>query len=119
MYTYELCMYVHTSYFYMQITFTTGLTTLALSCVTKRHVATRSPHSLDAAEELKKLSRDQYNLAELQKKPLPEGVDPKELESYLSEEEFNVLSTQSCSCIVCGYCKFDCVHFHGEVTNYC
>ena len=69
----------------------------------------RSPHLLDAAEELKKLSRDQYSLAELQKKPLPEGVDPKKLESYLSEEEFKV-STQSCCCIVCGYCKFDCMY---------
>lgn len=39
---------------------------------------------------LSKLSRDRYTLAELQERPLPEGVDPSKLESYLSDEEFQV-----------------------------
>ena len=60
------------------------------------HVIIHSPHDLDAADELKKLSRDQYSLEELQKKPLPEGVDPKKLESYLSNEEFNVSGSGEC-----------------------
>ena len=71
----------------LQTILPTGLKTSIALC-NKQHVMICSPHSLNAADELKKLSRDKYSLAELQKKPLPEGVDPKKLESYLSEEEF-------------------------------
>ena len=53
-------------------------------------VIIKSPHRSDASEELKKLSRDRYSLAELKKKPLPEGVDPKKLETYLGDEDFKV-----------------------------
>ena len=34
--------------------------------------------------------RTQFTLKELQKRPLPEGVDPARLETYLSDEEFQV-----------------------------
>ena len=56
----------------------------------KQHVTVRYSHRSEAADELQKLSRDRYTLKELQARPLPEGVDPKRLETYLGEEEFNV-----------------------------
>lgn len=56
----------------------------------KQHVTVRYSHRSEAADELKKLSRDRYTLKELQTRPLPEGVDPKKLETYLGDEEFNV-----------------------------
>ena len=39
--------------------------------------------------------RDRYSLAELQVRPLPEGVDPSKMEIYLSDEEFKVLHVTS------------------------
>jgi len=39
-------------------------------------------------ELLKKLQCTRYTFAELQERPLPEGVDPLKLEFYLDEEEF-------------------------------
>lgn len=36
------------------------------------------------------LSRDRYSLEELQKKPRPPGVDLLRLESYLTDQEFQV-----------------------------
>ena len=39
---------------------------------------------------LSKLLRSRYSFAELQERPLPEGVDPLRLESYLEDEEFEV-----------------------------
>lgn len=41
-------------------------------------------------EVLSQLSRDRYSLKELQEKPYPPGVDPLRLESYLTDEEFQV-----------------------------
>ncbi|XP_068758253.1 uncharacterized protein [Montipora capricornis] len=38
--------------------------------------------------ELAKLSRKEYSLEELKKKPSPEGVDPSRLEAYLNEDDF-------------------------------
>ncbi|XP_050417893.2 microtubule-associated protein futsch isoform X3 [Patella vulgata] len=47
---------------------------------------------LESAEDiLAKLKRTQYTFAELQERPLPEGVDASKLESYLDEEEFQSL----------------------------
>jgi len=37
-----------------------------------------------------KLTQTRYTLEELQERPLPEGVDPLRLESYLPDEEFEV-----------------------------
>lgn len=45
-------------------------------------------------EVLSKLSKQQYSIEELTRKPLPEGVDPLRLEDYLSDEDFQV----GCSC---------------------
>ena len=36
------------------------------------------------------LSRTEYSLEELQVRPLPPGVDPAKIESYLSDEVFQV-----------------------------
>lgn len=41
-------------------------------------------------EALSKLSRQQYSIDELTRKPLPEGVDPLRLEDYLSDQDFRV-----------------------------
>ncbi|XP_031552227.1 supervillin-like isoform X2 [Actinia tenebrosa] len=46
------------------------------------------PVLLKLEEELARLSRDTYSLSELQKKPLPDGVDPTRLEMYLHVAEF-------------------------------
>ncbi|CAF1347565.1 unnamed protein product [Rotaria magnacalcarata] len=37
---------------------------------------------------LNQLCREQYSIEELQARPLPEGVDPSKIESYLSNEDF-------------------------------
>ncbi|CAF1131336.1 unnamed protein product [Adineta steineri] len=37
---------------------------------------------------LNQLCRDQYSIEELRTRPLPEGVDPSKIESYLSETDF-------------------------------
>lgn len=41
-------------------------------------------------DALSKLSKQQYSIEELTRKPLPEGVDPLRLEDYLSDEDFKV-----------------------------
>lgn len=41
-------------------------------------------------EALSKLSRQQYSIEELTRKPPPEGVDPLRLEDYLSDPDFKV-----------------------------
>ncbi|XP_068161262.1 supervillin [Antennarius striatus] len=46
-------------------------------------------------EVLSKLSKQQYTIEELTKKPPPEGVDPLRLEDYLSEEDFKTLLEMS------------------------
>ena len=46
---------------------------------------------LKVQDELKKLTKTRYTLQELLDTPLPEGVDPLKLESYLSDEEFEVI----------------------------
>ena len=49
----------------------------------------RQPGQTVPAEELlAKLSRSRYTWEELQDSPLPEGVDPLKLESYLEDDEF-------------------------------
>uniref|UniRef100_A0A1A7YXZ0 HP domain-containing protein n=1 Tax=Iconisemion striatum TaxID=60296 RepID=A0A1A7YXZ0_9TELE len=44
---------------------------------------------------LSKLSKQQYSIEELTRKPLPEGVDPQRLEEYLSDEDFKTLFDMS------------------------
>ncbi|CAL8284950.1 unnamed protein product [Merluccius merluccius] len=46
-------------------------------------------------EVLSKLSKEQYSIAELTGKPLPEGVDPLRLEDYLSDADFKILLEMS------------------------
>ncbi|XP_011604434.2 supervillin [Takifugu rubripes] len=46
-------------------------------------------------EALSKLSRQQYSVEELTRKPLPEGVDPLRLEDYLSDQDFGNLLEMS------------------------
>lgn len=43
---------------------------------------------VDLQSELALLSRTTYPREELLQRPLPEGVDPRHLETYLSTEEF-------------------------------
>lgn len=42
-----------------------------------------------------RLSKSVYTLAELQERPLPDGVNPNRLESYLSDDQFSVSSSLS------------------------
>lgn len=49
-------------------------------------------------EALSKLSKQQYSIEELTRKPLPEGVDPLRLEDYLSDEDFKVTHTWCTHC---------------------
>ena len=44
--------------------------------------------SLD--ETLAELSRAEYTWADLQQRPLPDGVDPSRMEKYLCEKDFQV-----------------------------
>ncbi|XP_037547361.1 supervillin [Nematolebias whitei] len=46
-------------------------------------------------DALSKLSKQQYSIEELTRKPLPEGVDPLRLEDYLSDEDFKTLFEMS------------------------
>ncbi|KAM3592511.1 uncharacterized protein V6R79_020366 [Siganus canaliculatus] len=46
-------------------------------------------------EALSKLSKQQYSIDELTRKPLPEGVDPLRLEDYLSDQDFKTLLQMS------------------------
>ncbi|XP_034564247.1 LOW QUALITY PROTEIN: supervillin [Notolabrus celidotus] len=46
-------------------------------------------------EALSKLSKQQYSIEELTRKPLPEGVDPLRLEDYLSDQDFKTLLEMS------------------------
>ena len=41
-------------------------------------------------EVLARLTRTTYTRSELQQDPLPEGVDPTRLESYLNDKDFQV-----------------------------
>lgn len=46
-------------------------------------------------KELALLSRSTYPLAELLQRPLPEGVDPTNIEKYLSPEDFQEILSMS------------------------
>lgn len=46
-------------------------------------------------EALSKLSKQQYSIEELTRKPPPEGVDPLRLEDYLSDQDFKTLLEMS------------------------
>ena len=46
------------------------------------------PRRVDIEDELLKYERTRFSLEVLKQKPLPEGVDPAKLETYLSDEEF-------------------------------
>ncbi|MEQ2189688.1 hypothetical protein GOODEAATRI_027837, partial [Goodea atripinnis] len=45
-------------------------------------------------DALSKLSKQQFSIEELTKKPLPEGVDPLRLEDYLSDQDFKVANSK-------------------------
>ena len=44
---------------------------------------------------LSALSRSTYSWEELQKRPLPDGVDPSRLEKYLDDDDFKVTYLQN------------------------
>ncbi|KAF3704410.1 Supervillin Archvillin p205/p250 [Channa argus] len=46
-------------------------------------------------DALSKLSKEQYTIEELTRKPPPEGVDPQRLEDYLSDQDFKTLLEMS------------------------
>ena len=46
------------------------------------------PKRVDIEDELLKYERTQFSLDILKQRPLPEGVDPARLETYLSDGEF-------------------------------
>lgn len=46
------------------------------------------PKRIDVEDELMKYERTRFSLTVLKQRPLPEGVDPAKLETYLSDEEF-------------------------------
>ena len=46
------------------------------------------PRRVDVEDELMKYERTRFSLDTLKQRPLPEGVDPARLETYLSDEEF-------------------------------
>uniref|UniRef100_A0A3Q1K9Z7 HP domain-containing protein n=1 Tax=Anabas testudineus TaxID=64144 RepID=A0A3Q1K9Z7_ANATE len=46
-------------------------------------------------EALSKLSKQQYSIEELTRKPPPEGVDPQRLEDYLCDQDFKTLLEMS------------------------
>lgn len=56
------------------------------------YMCTQAPKSkvMLVKEALSKLSKQQYSIEELTRKPLPEGVDPLRLEDYLSDQDFKV-----------------------------
>ena len=56
---------------------------------------------MDIEDELAKYSRTRFTLEELSKRPVPEGVDPSKLETYLSDEEFKVQSNVEMFFSVC------------------
>ncbi|TMS22115.1 Supervillin [Larimichthys crocea] len=60
-------------------------------------VASKAPKSkvMLVKEALSKLSKQQYSIEELTRKPLPEGVDPLRLEDYLSDQDFKTLLEMS------------------------
>ena len=51
--------------------------------------ATRNKVTL-VQDVLSRLNKDEYSIEELTSKPLPEGVDPLNLEIYLSDQDFKV-----------------------------
>ena len=56
----------------------------------------RKPGEMLPAEELLlKLQKTRYSWDELQERPLPEGVDPLKIETYLEEEEFEEVLAMS------------------------
>ena len=65
------------------------------------------PSTLEDMDEcFQRLSRSVYSFEELQQRPLPDGVNPNKLETYLSNEEFHV-SMQQCavsSCVLLETC---------------
>lgn len=60
------------------------------TCVVSRRQAETKNKVVLVKEALSKLSRQQYSIEELTRKPLPEGVDPLRLEDYLSDQDFRV-----------------------------
>ena len=65
-----------------------------------------SPRRIDVDCELLKYSRNRFKLEELKKRPLPEGVDPAMLETYLSDSDFQVMDLPICLGLV--YIFGDC-----------
>ena len=55
---------------------------------------------LSIREVLDRLKRTTYTLAELQVRPLPDGVDPTRLESYLDDDDFQVSRPSVRPCVL-------------------
>ncbi|XP_046888279.1 supervillin isoform X1 [Hypomesus transpacificus] len=61
---------------------------------TQGETATRNKVTL-VQDVLSRLNKDEYSIEELTSKPLPEGVDPLNLEIYLSDQDFKDLLEMS------------------------
>ena len=59
---------------------------------------------------LLRLSQARYTLAELQERPLPDGVDPLRLETYLCDEEFEVGVAGLCGYNLLSRCDQRIIH---------
>uniref|UniRef100_A0A671UPQ9 Supervillin d n=1 Tax=Sparus aurata TaxID=8175 RepID=A0A671UPQ9_SPAAU len=59
------------------------------------HAVRHSNKVMLVKEALSKLSKQQYSIEELTRKPPPEGVDPLRLEDYLSDQDFKTLLEMS------------------------
>jgi hypothetical protein len=60
------------------------------------------------------LSKSTYTWEELQKRPLPDGVDPSRLEKYISDEDFKVKMAAFCSTIEPKQLLFAKGRFYGK-----
>lgn len=61
-----------------------------IACINMKEGRTQGD-CLSVQETLSQLTQTHYPLEELKADPLPEGVDPQRLESYLADEEFEAV----------------------------
>ena len=57
----------------------------------KQNLSFQLVETADLEVVLSKLSKTNYSWEELQKRPLPDGVDPSRMERYLNDEDFEVI----------------------------
>ncbi|CAN8029609.1 unnamed protein product, partial [Ixodes persulcatus] len=67
-----------------------------IACINMKEGRTQGD-CLSVQETLSQLTQTHYPLEELKADPLPEGVDPQRLESYLADEEFEAGAVFECS----------------------